>query len=119
MPRKAVIHEQEYLVTESMVRLSVAVGDRQYGSSVVVVDDEPVANGDVEELPLGRGDSLDGRSAVVYTVVTDIRGKSEEMSVTWILTGGSRRSVVTKDGPAAKNFGSQMFKAIIHFRKSD
>ena len=115
LPRKAIVHEQDYVVGDKTIRLSVAVGDRQYGSSMVFLEDEPKANGDVEELPLGNGASLVGKTVTVYTVVTDVRGKSDEVSVTWILTGGPKRSVVTRDGAAARNFGSRMFKGVFNF----
>ncbi|HEU4878713.1 MAG TPA: hypothetical protein VFT21_04640 [Gemmatimonadaceae bacterium] len=116
MPRKAVAHEQDYAVSEGPVRLTVVVGDRQYGSSMVFLDDEPVANGDIEELPLG-GLELAGRTATVYTIVTDVSDATDDLSVTWMLTGGRKRAVATEKAPASKKFGSQMFKGTFHFKQ--
>jgi len=115
MPRKAVAYEQDYTVENTPVRLTVLVGDRQYGSSMVFVDDELIANGDIDEIPLGSGGDLEGKTAVVYTVVTDIRDRKNEISVTWILKGGRKALTVEKTGSASKRFGSQMFKASFHF----
>lgn len=119
MPRKAVAYEQDYAVGNGQVRLSVLVGDRQYGSSMVFLDDELLANGDIDEFPLGTGSNLDGRSVAIYTVVTDIRDKKNEMSVTWILKGGKKPLTVEKTGSASKSFGSQMFKAVFQFNEGD
>jgi hypothetical protein len=98
--------------------LSIVVGERQFGSSIVFIDDEQVANGIVEELILGDGDSLEGSTAFIYTLVTDIRDNSDEMSVTWIITGGAHRVTATATGIPAKKFGSQMFKGVFHFQAS-
>lgn len=115
MPQKAIAYEQEYAVGKAQVRLTVVVGDRQYGSSMVFLDDDLLANGDIEGLPIGAGPDLEGRTAAVYTVVTDIRDRKSEMSVTWILTGGRKSMTVEKKGTASKSFGSQMFKAVFQF----
>lgn len=115
MPRKAIAIEREYEVGTGQVRLTIMVGDRQYGSSMVFLDDEMVANGDIDELPLGRGSDLAGRTATAYTVVTDVRDKHNEMSVTWILTGGRKSVTFEKTGSASKGYGSQMFKAVFEF----
>ena len=116
MPRKPVLHEQDYIVADGPVRLSVIVGERQFGSSMVFIDDDQVANGIVEELILGDGDKLEGSSLVIYTLVTDIRDNTDEMSVTWIIAGGSHRVMATATGTPAKKFGSQMFKGIFRFQ---
>jgi len=110
--RKAVLHEQDYAVSDGPVRLTVIVGERQFGSSMVFVDDDLITTGIVEDLPLGDGKKLKGKTVVVYTLVTDIRDNTDEMAVTWIITGGRRRSSETATGKPAKNFGSQMFKAV-------
>ena len=115
MARKPVLHEQDYVVAGGQVRLSVIVGERQFGTSMVFIDDEAVANGLVEELILGSGDDLTGSTAVIYTMVTDVRNNTDEMSVTWIIAGGSYRVQATATGAAPKKFGSQMFKGVFHF----
>ena len=112
MPRKPIAVEKVYAVGSGTVRLTVIVGDRQYGSSMVFLGKELVANGDIDEVPLGEGSALAGRRVSVYTVVTDVRNKKNEMSVTWILTGGAEPLKVEKDATTAKGFGSQMFKAV-------
>jgi hypothetical protein len=110
MPRKAVAYAGKYAVEKGQVRLTVLVGDRQYGSSMVFLDDAFLANGDIDELPLGKGEDLAGKVVTVYTVVTDIRDRRNDISVTWILTGGEKPLTVEKEGSAPKSFGSQMFK---------
>jgi hypothetical protein len=112
MPRKPIAVRKKYAVGPGQVRLSVAVGDRQYGTSMVFLDDELLANGDIDELPLGSGEEIGGRTVTVYTVVTDVRDRKNDMSVTWILTGGDKTATIEKSGSGAKSFGSQMFKAV-------
>ena len=115
LPKKPVLHEQDYVVSDGPIRLAVVVGERQFGSSIVFVDDDVAANGDVEDLLLGEGNKLDGETLVIYTLVTDIRRDVDDMSVTWILTGGAHRVTATATGTPAKKFGSQMFKAVFRF----
>jgi hypothetical protein len=115
LARKPVLHEQDYVVSDGAIRLTVVVGERQFGSSIVFIDDDVVANGDVEDLSLGDGDKLDGRDLVIYTLVTDIRRDVDDMAVTWILSGGAHRVSATATGTPAKKFGSQMFKAVFRF----
>jgi len=115
MPRKAIAHEEKYVVVDAPVTLTVVVGERQYGSSIVFLDDEMIANGDIRNLTLGRGPALVGRTATVYTLVTDIRSGTDEMSVTWSLSGGADYASATKSRAVAASFGSQMFKGIFHF----
>lgn len=115
MPRKPIAVEEEYPVGAGQVRLSILVGDRQYGTSMVFIDEELIANGDIDSVPLGEGPALEGRSVAIYTVVTDVRDRKNEMSVTWVLTGGPKRLTVEKEATASKGFGSQMFKAVFEF----
>jgi hypothetical protein len=116
--KKPVLHEQDYIVANGQVRLSIVVGERQFGTSMVFIDDEQVANGIVEELILGDGDSLEGSTAMIYTLVTDVRDNSDEMSVTWIIAGGAHRVTATATGTPTKKFGSQMFKGVFHFQSA-
>ena len=109
------LHEQDYEVSEGAVRLTVVVGERQFGSSIVFLDDDVVANGDIDSVVVGDGDKLEGRTISIYTLVTDIRRDADEMAVTWILAGGVHRLSATATGTPAKKFGSQMFKGIFHF----
>ena len=119
MPRKPIAVEKGYAVGPGTVRLTVIVGDRQYGSSIVFLGDELIANGDIDEIPLGEGPALEGKSVSVYTVVTDIRNKKTDMSVTWILTGGAKTLKIEKDATTAKGFGSQMFKAVFELTSGE
>jgi hypothetical protein len=117
MPRKAVLHEENYKIADEVIRLSVVVGERQYGTSIVFLDDEAISNGDVDELPLGEGAALEGKTVEVYTMVTDVRDNTDEMSVSWILTGGKKKLIATESSLASKKFGSQMFKGVFQFTK--
>jgi hypothetical protein len=110
--RKPVLHEQDYVVSDGAVRLTVVVGERQFGSSIVFLDDDVIGNGHIDELLIGDGDKLEGKTLSVYTLVTDIRRDVDDMAVTWILVGGGHRLMATAIGTPAKKFGSQMFKGV-------
>jgi hypothetical protein len=116
MPRKPVLHEDDYLTGDEQVRLTVLVGERQFGSSVVFLDEKVIANGDIDGLKVGEGRELRGTELVVYTMVTDIRDNTDDVSVTWVLTGGDHRLSATETGRVAKNFGSQVFKGVFKLR---
>lgn len=118
MARKAVLHEEEYAVADGPVRLSVVVGERQFGSSMAFLNDDILATGIIEDLPIGDGGKLGGKTLAVYTLVTDIRDNTDDMTVTWILTGGAHRITGTASGKPTKKFGSQMFKAVFHLTSS-
>jgi hypothetical protein len=116
MSRKPVLHEEDYETGDAPIRLTVVVGERQIGTSVVFIDDKAIANGDIEGLRLGEGKSLRGETLTVYTLVTDIRDNSDEMAVTWILDGGDHRTSATETGTVSKHFGSQMFKGVFRLK---
>jgi len=115
LPRKPVLHEQDYVVSDGPIRLTVVVGERQFGSSIVFINDDEIANGEIEDLSLGDGEKLEGRTLSVYTIVTDVRSDTDDMAVTWILVGGGHRLTSTATGTPARKFGSQMFKGVFRF----
>lgn len=116
MAKKPVLHEQDYVVSDGTVRLSVSVGERQFGSSMVFLEDEILGNGDIDELDVGDGDKIEGKTLAIYTLVTDVRDNTDDMAVTWVLVGGETRVVATAIGSASKKFGSQMFKGVFHLK---
>lgn len=115
MPKKAVIHEADYVIASGIVRLSVVVGEKQFGTSMVFLDDKAISNGTIEGLALGNGADLEGLTAEVYTMVTDTSSATDEMVVTWTLTGGKKKLVAKEHASPPADFGSQMFKGIFHF----
>ncbi len=119
MPRKPISVEDEYPVSRGLVRLTVLVGDRQYGTSMVFLGEELLANGDIDSVPLGNGPELVGREISIYTVVTDVRNKKTDMSVNWVLTGGPEKLTIEREATTSKGFGSQMFKAVFDFVAAD
>jgi hypothetical protein len=115
MPRKSVIHEDDYAVAGGVVRLSVVVGEKQFGTSMVFLDDEAIANGVIKNLEIGSGPDLAGSTVEIYTMVTDISSATDEMEVSWTLTGGKKKLAAGEHASPPADFGSQMFKGIFHF----
>ncbi len=116
MSRKPVLHEDEYQAGDGQVRLTVIVGEKQFGTSIVYLGHDAIANGDIDQLKLGEGKDLRGKELVVYTLVTDIRNNTDEVAVTWILNGGEHKLSATETGKVSKEFASQMFKAVFRLR---
>jgi hypothetical protein len=111
-----VLHEDEYETGDGQVRLTVVVGERQFGTSIVYIGKDAIANGDIDGLKLGEGIELRGKELTVYTLVTDIRNNTDDVAVTWVLNGGEHKLSATETGKVAKNFGSQIFKAVFRLR---
>lgn len=116
MSRKPVLHEEDYDAGDGPIRLTVVVGERQFGTSVAYLDDKAIANGDIDGIRIGDAKDLGGKTLTIYTLVTDIRDSTDEMAVTWILGGGEHRLSATETGKASKDFGSQMFKGVFRLR---
>jgi hypothetical protein len=116
MSRKPVLHEDEYETGDGQVRLTVIVGERQFGTSIVYIGHDAVANGDIDRLKLGEGDKLHGKDLTVYTLVTDVRNNTDDVAVTWILNGGEHKLSATETAKVAKDFGSQVFKAVFRLK---
>src|SRR5437879_2658511 len=79
---------EDYAVAAGRVTLSVLVGDGQMGTSVVRLDQEQLAIGDITDLAIGRGPDIAGKQLFVKTVVTDVNDKTNHTSVRYELKGG-------------------------------
>ena len=79
---------EDYAVAAGRVTLSVLVGDGQMGTSVVRLDQEQLAIGDITDLAIGRGPDIAGKQLFVKTVVTDVNDKTNHTSVRYELQGG-------------------------------
>lgn len=80
---------EAYPVTTEDVKLQVVIGDAQIGASAVFVDDTLVSKGVVDNLNLGSGAALSGKTLTIRTIVTDVNPETDRASVTFALRGGA------------------------------
>ena len=97
-----------------VVVLSVVIGDAQIGSSVVFLGDEEVASGDIKDCKVGKGTAVNGKELGIKTVVTDVNDKTNQMSVTYKLTGGQSAQTFVSKGTVETNGDSLIFRAIFN-----
>ena len=108
--------EEDYAVTDGDVQLSVIIGDRQFGTSLVTLDGEQLALGDVNGLTVTAPGGLRGKKLFVKSVVTDVNDQSNFTSITYELSGGvapkgfELRETVDNDGD------SVVYRATFHLQ---
>jgi hypothetical protein len=78
----------EYVVGDGPITLSVVIGNKQLGASLVKVGTREVARGDVTGLNLGKGVALKGQRAVIKAIVTDINDQTDLTTYHLELLGG-------------------------------
>jgi hypothetical protein len=77
-----------YAVSSSNVFLTVIVGDAQIGQSIVLLNGNKVASGDIDKVTLGNGPVIKGQTLIIKSVVADVNLQSLNMSVSYQLSGG-------------------------------
>lgn len=88
--RKEVKLQSEYKVAQRNIILSVLIGNAQMGSSIVFFKNDvvPIKLGEINACELGMGQDLIGKKLKIHTIVTDLNAQSNDMQVTYILSGG-------------------------------
>lgn len=107
---------RSYTVGSGPVRLRIAVGDGQFGSSVVKLDSDEIASGVLAMLLIGQGSDLRGSKLAVATTVTDVQRASNRTSVTYELSGGPSTDAHPMDADVEKDGGSVLYVAKFEFR---
>jgi hypothetical protein len=88
MSVKSVKLETDYEVGDVSVRISILIGDGQFGTSVMWVGERIFGPGDIEDVVLGTGPDLIGETLVIKSIVTDINDQTNHTSFTYDLDGG-------------------------------
>lgn len=81
-----------YEVADAPVRLSLVYGNKQLGAATVAVDGKEVARGEITGLSLGKGTALEGKTATIKAVVTDVNDKTNITSIRFTLDGGPSKA---------------------------
>lgn len=104
-----------YEVGEGAVRLTITIGNAQFGSSLVRLGEEELGLGAIENLTLGDGPELAGQTLFVKSVVTDISDKTNRTSIRYVLTGGLAERVFDLSATVPEEGASIIYRATIRF----
>jgi hypothetical protein len=103
--------EREYEVESGIVILNIIVGEGQVGTSVVWLDNQVIAKGDLGPVTLGPGAILTGRVLGIRTLALDINPMTNRTAVTYILTGGATELDVTLTQDAQQADSAMVYAA--------
>lgn len=105
--------KKTYKVARRDVFLSLIIGDGQFGSTDVFLDDQRIlrTSGSFGKLRIGKGDELAGKTLSVSTIVNDTVAQTNRMSVTYKLTGGTGPGEFPSRGKVANEGDSLFFEA--------
>lgn len=115
MSVKSVKFETSYDVGAGDVRLTVVVGNMQFGTSAVSLNGVPLAVGDVNGLRIPADGGLAGRDLFVKSIVTDINDMSDRTSLRYVLTGGVADKQFDLEAAADQEGDSVVYRTTIHF----
>lgn len=108
-----VILNKIYKLRNREIFLSVAIGQGQFGTSDVILDNQQIlrASGPIGKLLLGNGNDLAGSTLTVRTVVNDVSTMTNRMSVTYKLAGGQSAAEFTSRSQVAQPGDLLVFEA--------
>ena len=113
-----IIVEKDYKVGDGTIRLSLVVGEGQFGRSDVRVNTQRIvrSSGSIGNLLVGKGTDLSGKTLRIRTIVHDTVAATNKMSVTYKLTGGSSDKEFTSKGEVEKDGGNLVFDANVDLK---
>jgi hypothetical protein len=112
---KRVSIETDYKVAAGNVVLTVVIGDAQMGSSIARLDDRELGPpGAIEDLVVGKGASIKGKTLSVKSVVTDVNDKTNHMSISYQLKGGAAPQTVKAEADVEHEGDSVIYRATIN-----
>jgi hypothetical protein len=93
------------------IKLTVTIGDAQIGQSVALLDDVELGRGDIDGLLVGNGPAVKGKKLIIKTLVTDVNPRTNDMSVTYELSGGKIDHDFESVGKVDNEGESMVFRA--------
>lgn len=101
-----------YEIGTEDVFLSLNIGEGQFGTSDVFVEDTSIlrASGSIGRLRLGAGIRLTGKDVLIRSVVTDVSTLTNKMSVTYLLSGGKKDKKIAVKSSVSKPGASLVFE---------
>ena len=111
----AVTFETSYQVGKDPVTLSIIIGDAQLGDSIVRLGKTVLGQGDIENLPVGKGPALAGKTLNIKSVVTDVSDKTNRTSIRYALAGGTVPGTFDLNAMVSEEGASIIYRTQIHF----
>jgi hypothetical protein len=109
---------QRYAVRDRDVSLSLFVGNGQFGRTDVLLDGESILDrvtGDINNLVLGPGIDLQGRTLAINTLAVDVNTDTNRLGITYELKGGKRAIEFESKDVVPSEFGSILFVTTVRF----
>jgi len=109
---KTVDLRADYEVDSKDVKLTIVIGNAQIGASIVKLDKKEKGRGDINNVLIGSGPSIRGKSIKTKSVVTDVNDQTNKTTITYKLTGGMRDQEFTSSGTVDQNGDSIIYRAL-------
>ena len=77
-----------YEVAQGSITLTIIIGNAQLGSSLVKLDNKELDRGKIDNLLLGAGPDIAGKTLSIKSVITDVNDKTNLTSIRYVLKGG-------------------------------
>jgi hypothetical protein len=116
MSVKSVRFETEYRVANADVRISIRIGDGQFGTSFMTLADRTFGPGDIEDVMLGPGPELTGLELLVKSIVTDVNDMTNRTSISYELAGGEAPASHVLVASVDEDGGSVVYRTRIRFQ---
>ncbi len=93
------LNDSYQVVAGAVTKLTVTIGEGQYGTSSVFLGGDPLVTGQptITDLVIGDGAVVKGKRLVIVSFVHDVQANTNKMTVTYAFTGGAKdKSFVAK-----------------------
>ncbi len=107
---------QPYAATNNTnVFITITIGNAQIGGSAVIKGAATLATGQITNLDLGSGQTLKGSKVLAITTVSDINQNTNNLVVTYTVTGGGHNYNATRTLTVANNGDAGRFTLVLTF----
>jgi len=114
---KRVSKQLEYQVADSIVELTITIGNAQMGASRVMLGGKVLATGAVTEEKIGRGSDLFGKELAVKTVVADVNDSTNLTNVKYLLTGGKANQEFNFEETVDQHGDAVIYRVEFNFKR--
>jgi hypothetical protein len=115
-PKRPPLFKTDYKVGDGKVLLTVVIGEKQFGSSLLRIGSKEVGEGDIDKLEVGDGPSLAGSTHSIKTVVADLNDMTNRSSVTLLIEGGPTNAKHTLSVEVDDNGDSAIYRSAVAFK---
>jgi hypothetical protein len=105
-----------YAVGSGSVTLTVIIGNAQIGASRVKLDGKEIDRGQIEDLIVGNGPQIIGKTLSIKSAICDVSDKTNVLTVRYTLKGGKSDKNFDLEDSVAIEGDSLVFRATIGFQ---